>query len=533
MVRNYNPLLGRYPGTDGMKTGFICASGFNLVATATRDNKQLIAVVLGASSGAARAVKAAEMLESGFRQNPLSWLIPSLGTVDQLKPIEAAPPNLKDEMCGPHRKRMQQAESDDEGLDATGADGNGDAATPHPKFSVLLSALRAPTAKNVNLLSDGGPVVPIVVYTGPTRPPGWKPACGDGAQAGRRGRQAGEAQARQAGSPLQAGGGGRQAGRQAEARAITAAGSSARNPSFKIGIRARENSMNGKMTISALQQMKRDGKKSIGVVAWDYQIARIADRAGVDFVSVGDSVGVNLWGRSEVAEVTMDEMLICCKAVRAGVERALVSCDMPYGPVQEGVQAAITAAILLMQEGGADMIKVDAAAEFPNTVRAMVAAGIPVFAQFGLTPQTAIKYGIPYSAQNSPQAQAGAEAAEKLVAEAKLLEDAGAACLDFTNSGPVAGAAVVEGGENSGDRRLRRRAVARRPRSACPHRDRLRGKVDRLQDRHLRQHRQSRARRLHGADRRRARRAADQGLANADRVIDGIARRYTSPSDLT
>ena len=55
------------------------------------------------------------------------------------------------------------------------------------------------------------------------------------------------------------------------------------------------------MTISALQQMKRDGKKSIGVVAWDYQIARIADRAGVDFVSVGDSVGVNLWGRSDVA----------------------------------------------------------------------------------------------------------------------------------------------------------------------------------------------------------------------------------------
>ncbi|MFZ2064417.1 MAG: 3-methyl-2-oxobutanoate hydroxymethyltransferase [Xanthobacteraceae bacterium] len=202
--------------------------------------------------------------------------------------------------------------------------------------------------------------------------------------------------------------------------------------------------MDGKMTISALQQMKHDGKKSIGVVAWDYQIARIADRAGVDFVSVGDSVGVNLWGRSEVVEVTMEEMLICCKAVRAGVERALVSCDMPYGPVQEGVQAALTAAILLMQEGGADMIKVDAAAEFPDTVRALVSAGIPVFAQFGLTPQTAIKYGIPYSAQNSSQAQASAEAAEKLVAEAKVLEDAGAALLDFTNSGPVAGAAVVK-----------------------------------------------------------------------------------------
>ena len=75
VVRNYNPLLGRYPGADGMKTGFICASGYNLVATASRDNKQLIAVVLGAPSGAARAVKAAELLETGFTQNPLTWLL--------------------------------------------------------------------------------------------------------------------------------------------------------------------------------------------------------------------------------------------------------------------------------------------------------------------------------------------------------------------------------------------------------------------------------------------------------------------------
>jgi 3-methyl-2-oxobutanoate hydroxymethyltransferase len=77
-------------------------------------------------------------------------------------------------------------------------------------------------------------------------------------------------------------------------------------------------------------------------------------------------------------------------------------------------------------------------------VRALVAAGVSVFAQFGLTPQTAIKYGIPYSAQNAPAAQATAEAAERLVAEAKLLEDSGAALLDFTNSGPLAGAAVVK-----------------------------------------------------------------------------------------
>jgi D-alanyl-D-alanine carboxypeptidase len=180
VVRNYNPLLGRFPGTNGMKTGFICASGFNLVATAEQDNRELIAVVLGAPSGAARAVKAAEMLESGFKRNPLSWLLPSLGTVDQIQPIDASPPDLKDMMCGPHRKRMQQAEEEDEeaggaGTGDTGDNGAGDATDGGPKFAVLLSALRAPSAKNANLLSDGAPVVPTIVYTGPTRPPGWKP----------------------------------------------------------------------------------------------------------------------------------------------------------------------------------------------------------------------------------------------------------------------------------------------------------------------------------------------------------------------
>jgi len=112
--------------------------------------------------------------------------------------------------------------------------------------------------------------------------------------------------------------------------------------------------------------------------------------------------------------------------------------------VQEGVEAALRAAIRLVKEGGADMVKVDAAAEFPETVRALTRAGIPVFAQFGLTPQTAMKYGIPYSAQASAGAQATAEAASKLVEEAVMLEEAGAVCLDFTNSGPIAGAAVVK-----------------------------------------------------------------------------------------
>ncbi|MET0631794.1 MAG: 3-methyl-2-oxobutanoate hydroxymethyltransferase [Xanthobacteraceae bacterium] len=208
--------------------------------------------------------------------------------------------------------------------------------------------------------------------------------------------------------------------------------------------RARETIMDAKVTIPALQQMKRDGRKCVGVVAWDYQLARIADRAGVDFVSVGDSVGVNLWGHANPLEVTMDEMLVVCRAVRRGVTRALVSCDVPFGPLQEGIESALKAAIRLVKEGGADMVKLDAAADFPEAVRAIDRAGIPVFAQFGLTPQTALKYGVPYGAQSAPGAQASPEMTAKLVADAKLLEEAGAALLDFTNSGPVAGAAVVK-----------------------------------------------------------------------------------------
>lgn len=173
-----------------------------------------------------------------------------------------------------------------------------------------------------------------------------------------------------------------------------------------------------KVTIPALQQMKRDGRKIVGVVAWDYQIAQIADRAGVDIVSVGDSVGMNLWGQPTETEVTMEEMLVVCKAVRRGVKRALVSCDVPFGPVQEGTKAAVSAAIRLVKEGGADMVKVNGV---PDTVRAMVRAGIPVFAEF--------------HGKQVP--------AERLVEEAKRLEAAGASLLDFRHSGPVAGAAVV------------------------------------------------------------------------------------------
>jgi len=119
-------------------------------------------VVLGAPSSAARAVKAAELLESGFTQNPLSWLTPALGQVDKLAAINADPPNLHDEVCGRHRKRPAAEDEEDEAGGESGVD------TP---FSALLSSLRAPTPKGAALLSDFGAVTPTVVYTGPTRTP--------------------------------------------------------------------------------------------------------------------------------------------------------------------------------------------------------------------------------------------------------------------------------------------------------------------------------------------------------------------------
>ena len=201
--------------------------------------------------------------------------------------------------------------------------------------------------------------------------------------------------------------------------------------------------MSSNVSVASLQQMKRNGQKIVGVVAWDYQMACIADRAGADIVSVGDTVGINLWGHANPLEVTMDEMMIVTKAVRRGVKRALVSVDFPYGPLQEGPDAALRAAIRFVKEAGVDMVKLDGAADFPEAVAAIARAGIPVFAQFGITPHTALKHGVDYKSTLKVGVQLPPTLTRQLVEEAQRLEAAGASLLDFTHSGPVAGPAVV------------------------------------------------------------------------------------------
>ena len=166
VMRNYNSLIDRYPGADGMKTGFICASGYNVVASATRNGRRLIAVILGSWSGAVRAQKAAQLLERGFNSGGLSWLTPSLGTVDALAPIDAQPPNLREEMCGGHRRKPPSEENEEEPEESTtaasGESENGQA--------FMLSSLKPANGKFVL-----GPAVettpPTVVFTGPADHP--------------------------------------------------------------------------------------------------------------------------------------------------------------------------------------------------------------------------------------------------------------------------------------------------------------------------------------------------------------------------
>ena len=164
VIRNYNRLLDLYPGADGMKTGFICASGFNLVATATRNGRRFIAVVLGAPSASVRTYKAAKLLEEGFNSGTgLNWLTPALGTVDQLVPLAVAPVNLREQTCGPHRKRPA-AEDEEVTVSNNGEDGSS-------PLAFMLQNLRSPNPKPSQLLGQQVTALPPVdVFVGTVKP---------------------------------------------------------------------------------------------------------------------------------------------------------------------------------------------------------------------------------------------------------------------------------------------------------------------------------------------------------------------------
>jgi 3-methyl-2-oxobutanoate hydroxymethyltransferase len=175
-----------------------------------------------------------------------------------------------------------------------------------------------------------------------------------------------------------------------------------------------------KVTVPAVRQSKERGEKLVCLTAYDYPTARIVDEAGTDIVLVGDSLGNVVLGYDSTVPVTLEEMLHHTRAVRRGVERALLVADMPYGTYHTGPEDAVRAALRLVKEGGAEAVKLEGGRRRVETVRRLVAAEIPVMGHLGLTPQSLNNLGS-YRLQAKT-----ADAARALVEDALLLEEAGA-----------------------------------------------------------------------------------------------------------
>lgn len=174
-----------------------------------------------------------------------------------------------------------------------------------------------------------------------------------------------------------------------------------------------------KITAPAVVEMKRRGELVTVVTAYDFPTARIADQAGVEILLVGDSVGPVVLGYDSTLPVTMEDMLHHTRAVTRARTTAMVVGDMPFMSYQVSIEQAVRNAGRFVQEGGADAIKLEGGERVAPAVQRIVAAGIPVMGHLGLTPQSVLAFG-GYKVQARGEADQ-----ERLVREAKMLEDAG------------------------------------------------------------------------------------------------------------
>jgi 3-methyl-2-oxobutanoate hydroxymethyltransferase len=165
--------------------------------------------------------------------------------------------------------------------------------------------------------------------------------------------------------------------------------------------------------------MKQRGEKISMLTAYDFSMATILDRAGVDVLLVGDSASNVICGNTTTLPITLDEMIFMAKSVAKAVKRALVVCDMPFGTYQGNSLEALSSAIRIMKETGADCIKMEGGEEIIESVQRILSAGIPVMGHLGLMPQSINKYGT-YAVRAKEESEA-----QKLIADAKLLEEAG------------------------------------------------------------------------------------------------------------
>lgn len=175
-----------------------------------------------------------------------------------------------------------------------------------------------------------------------------------------------------------------------------------------------------KVYVPALRAAKEKGEKLVCLTTYDYPSARIVDGAGVDIILVGDSMGNVIHGYGNTIPVTMNEILAATKAVKRGANQALIVSDMPYGSYHTGDNKTVRNALKLMKDGGAEAVKLEGGRNRVDLVKRLVDEEIPVMAHIGLTPQSVHKLG-GYSVQGKT-----AEAANILIEDAKLLEEAGA-----------------------------------------------------------------------------------------------------------
>lgn len=183
----------------------------------------------------------------------------------------------------------------------------------------------------------------------------------------------------------------------------------------KVGASARR----ARITAPAVVALKRKGEPITVVTAYDFPTARLADEAGVEVLLVGDSVGTVLLGYDSTLPVTMDDMLHHTKAVARARTTAMVVGDMPFMSYQVSAEQAVLNAGRLVQEGGADAVKLEGGARVLEAARRIVEAGIPVMGHLGLTPQSVLAFG-GYKVQARGEADQ-----ERLIADAKALEAAG------------------------------------------------------------------------------------------------------------
>ncbi|MEA1994546.1 MAG: 3-methyl-2-oxobutanoate hydroxymethyltransferase [Campylobacterota bacterium] len=174
-----------------------------------------------------------------------------------------------------------------------------------------------------------------------------------------------------------------------------------------------------KISVPKVISMKEKSEKISMVTAYDFTGAKIVDEAGIDIILIGDSLGMVMQGKSSTLPVTIEDVIYHTRMVKNGTERALVIGDMPFMSYQVSVEQAVQNAGKLVQEGGAEAIKLEGGREFTDRIKAIVSCGIPVMGHLGLTPQSINIFGR-YRVRGKEQKEA-----KRIIEDAKYLQEAG------------------------------------------------------------------------------------------------------------